>query len=472
MQAKTRPLSRLTASLLLAGLTSTSAIAQVTFFELDNFQGRSFTTSQAVGNFRDVGLEGRAASMVVTSNRWEVCDDVNAGGRCAVVRPGSYASLADIGLNNRIASVRLLGGESGRSVTPATPVAGMGTEAVVFYENPNYKGRTIGTQQEVADFIGSGFKDRASSLVINSHRWEVCDGTDYSGRCVVLRPGKYPTLASMGLSNRISSVRMVGVEHRDPAPVAAATDAVVFHEHENFQGRTFGARQSVANFTTSGFNDRASSVVVNSQRWQVCDAADFAGRCVVLAPGRYPSLAAVGLNDRISSVRMLAPERSEDSRDNQAGASSPSPWERRPGERLFVVPVTSVRAVVATPEERCWIEQKPVPQAKSDKRNVPGAVVGAIIGGVLGHQVGKGTGRDIATAGGVVAGAVVGSRVGGGDDSPAKTQDVKRCETVPSTKSADYWDVAYTFRGREHHVQMSTPPGPTITVNRQGEPRV
>ena len=35
----------------------------------------------------------------------------------------------------------------------------------------------------------------------------------------------------------------------------------------------------------------------------------------------------------------------------------------------------------------------------------------------------------------------------------------------------DYWDVSYDFRGTEHHVQMATPPGPTITVNERGEPR-
>jgi uncharacterized protein YcfJ len=42
---------------------------------------------------------------------------------------------------------------------------------------------------------------------------------------------------------------------------------------------------------------------------------------------------------------------------------------------------------------------------------------------------------------------------------------------VPSQAKPDYWDVTYTFRGQEHHVQMVTPPGRTITVNRLGEPR-
>ena len=35
----------------------------------------------------------------------------------------------------------------------------------------------------------------------------------------------------------------------------------------------------------------------------------------------------------------------------------------------------------------------------------------------------------------------------------------------------DHWDVTYDFRGIEHRLQMSAPPGPTIAVNGNGEPR-
>ena len=97
-------------------------------------------------------------------------------------------------------------------------------------------------------------------------------------------------------------------------------------------------------------------------------------------------------------------------------------------------------------------------------------MVGALIGGVLGHQVGGGRGKDIATAGGAVAGAAVGYGVGGGYGAP-QTQDVQRCSSVPASARPAYWDVSYNFRGQEHRVQMTTQPGPTITVNRQGEPR-
>jgi uncharacterized protein YcfJ len=49
---------------------------------------------------------------------------------------------------------------------------------------------------------------------------------------------------------------------------------------------------------------------------------------------------------------------------------------------------------------------------------------------------------------------------------------VQRCENKTSQSRPEYWDVTYIFRGQEHRVQMTTPPGPTLTVDERGEPRV
>ena len=103
---------------------------------------------------------------------------------------------------------------------------------------------------------------------------------------------------------------------------------------------------------------------------------------------------------------------------------------------------------------------------------MPGAVVGALLGGILGHQVGGGRGKDLATVGGAIAGGAIGAQVGrDGNPQPLATQSVQRCTEVPSQARPELYDVSYSFRGVEHRLQMTTPPGPTITVNRQGEPR-
>jgi len=48
---------------------------------------------------------------------------------------------------------------------------------------------------------------------------------------------------------------------------------------------------------------------------------------------------------------------------------------------------------------------------------------------------------------------------------------VQRCRTSPSRAQPAYWDVTYSFRGQEFRVQMTAPPGNTVTVNDRGEPR-
>jgi uncharacterized protein YcfJ len=259
------------------------------------------------------------------------------------------------------------------------------------------------------------------------------------------------------------------------ATVAMAAQAgaqVIFHEREGFQGRTFTTERPVRNFERYGFNDRASSVVVLRDRWEVCSDAQFSGRCVVLRPGRYESLAAMGMNDRASSARLVS--RSVRIADERY-APEPLPVydnRRRPNERLFEADVTSVRAVLGQPQQRCWVEQEQVAQPQRGDVNVGAAIVGAVLGGVLGHQVGGGRGQDIATAGGAVAGAAVGANIGRGSSGQAVvSRDVQRCTNVPNQARPDYWDVTYMFRGQEHHIQMATPPGRTVTVNRQGEPR-
>lgn len=345
---------------------------------------------------------------------------------------------------------------------------------VTFYEHQGYAGRSFTTQEQVGNFERHGFNDRASSVVVTNERWEVCEAPRFNGRCVVLRPGRYPSLAAMGLNDRVSSVRSVDrnarIDDRRYAPEPVVSQ-ISFYQNHGFDGRTFVTGKPVGNFAKHGFNDRASSVVVVGDRWEVCENTRFRGRCVVLRPGQYPSLAEMGLNDRISSVRAVNTNARIDDRRYAPMPVATHDYHRRQNERLYEANVTSVRAVVGTSEQRCWVETEAIAQERRTV-NVPAALAGAVIGGILGHQVGNGTGQDVATAGGAVAGAAVGAYIGRDHNgNSVQTRDVERCETAPSQARPDYWDVTYDFRGQAYRMQMTTPPGPTVTVNEQGEPR-
>jgi len=241
---------------------------------------------------------------------------------------------------------------------------------------------------------------------------------------------------------------------------------VVFYDREGLHGRSFTADGPIDNFDNTGFNDRASSAVVERGVWEVCADAYYAGRCVTLRPGQYPSLGSIGMDRKISSVRPLygAPA---------VGEAPPPPagpayaYRQPEGERLYKADVVKVRAVVGSPEHRCWVEQQEV--VRENQPNVPGAIIGGVVGGVLGHQIGSGRGNDVATALGAVGGAAVGANVNRGTET--YTQNVERCEQIPGSTRAEYYDVTYRFRGEYHRAQLAFAPGPTITVNERGEPR-
>lgn len=240
---------------------------------------------------------------------------------------------------------------------------------------------------------------------------------------------------------------------------------ITLYEGEGFRGRAFTSRGAVDNFRRQGFNDSASSVIVDNGNWLVCEEVGYGGRCVLLHKGSYESLRGMGLDNRVSSVR-LADRRRSDYREAPPPVAANYEYRRRPNERIYEVPVQSARAVYGAPDRRCWVERQQV-----DERgpvNVGGAVAGALLGGIIGHQIGDGRGRDAATVGGVVVGGAIGANAG--RDRGTTSRDVEHCTTRESGPP-QYWDVEYEYRGVHHTAQMSSPPGRTILVNRDGEPR-
>ncbi len=257
----------------------------------------------------------------------------------------------------------------------------------------------------------------------------------------------------------------VGVTALTLASLASAQ--VTLYDREGLRGHTFSADRAIDNLDHYGFNDRASSIIVEGGEWIVCEHAEFQGQCITLRPGQYPSLASMGMDHRISSLRRVhgGPAYSY---APPPPVPEPYPYYQRHGEALYQADVVAVRAVLGPPQQQCWVEQQQVHTNNSP--NVPGAIIGGVLGGVLGHQIGNGRGNDVATAVGAVGGAAIGANVNRG--SQTATQNVQRCADVPNSAQPAYWDVTYRFRGLEHRAQLSFAPGATITVNEHGEPRV
>ncbi len=353
-----------------------------------------------------------------------------------------------------------------RALALATLVAaaGQACAAITLFSHEDFHGRRVTLTDPAPNFGQFNFNDRASSVVVEGEPWEVCQDIGFRNRCAILVPGNYPNLAAVGLGDTLSSARPARREPPPPPVAPPPSGDIVFYEHPGFHGRGLGTSGEIDNFMRFGFNDRASSVVVFEGRWEVCEDRDFGGHCMILRPGRYPDLRDMGLNDRISSVRRVH-------REMQYGddryAPPPQPaydWRHRPQEYVEAVPIESVHVVYAAPQQQCWVEQSAAPA----NARTGGAIAGGLIGGILGHQIGDNGHREGATAGGAIAGAVIGSQLARGAEQP---QAVTRCTSVPS-QAPDHYDVSYWYHGVRHHVQTTQPPGPSILVNGDGEPRI
>src|SRR4029079_18327064 len=90
--------------------------------------------------------------------------------------------------------------------------------------------------------------------------------------------------------------------------IVLATQAaaqVTLYSREDFRGESFTADRDIQNMDRRGFNDAASSAVVRGGDWQLWEDARLEGRGPGVKPGDYPSLDAMGLGNRVSSIRAV-----------------------------------------------------------------------------------------------------------------------------------------------------------------------
>jgi hypothetical protein len=178
-------------------------------------------------------------------------------------------------------------------------------DSITFYQDDNYRGRNFTADQPVANFARNGFNDLVHSAVVHEGRWEICVDSDYRGGCGILAPGAYPNLGAY--AGRISSVRpvdsRVSSERSDNRGRYSEARATLY-EGPNLSGRSFALNDAMPNLGRTGFNDRASSLRVESGYWIFCSDSEFRGECRTFGPGEYASLP--GLNNVISSGRRIS----------------------------------------------------------------------------------------------------------------------------------------------------------------------
>ncbi|MEZ5999923.1 beta/gamma crystallin-related protein [Hyphomonas sp.] len=260
--------------------------------------------------------------------------------------------------------------------------------ALILYSGVNYSGEVREIYDPIHALPNLHFNDRARSIAVLAGQWEVCQHSDFTGRCVFLRYD-VPDLAWYGMDGEISSVRPVyeytDAEHglmflrdengyiryvddeqygydtysygygastsiqvyhygyspdyrhygyydprlgydpygfgwygysqpyyssthyrRERPPLrghyGARDAAVTLYTDSYDRGASLGLNRGIRDLSRYRFNDNVSSIQIRSGQWEVCEHANFQGRCQIV-DASVDKLNGLRLNDNISSIR-------------------------------------------------------------------------------------------------------------------------------------------------------------------------
>jgi hypothetical protein len=190
---------------------------------------------------------------------------------------------------------------------------------LTLFSDSNFHGNRVTIDRDAPNLADFGFNDRASSAVVTSGRWLLCEHANFGGRCAEFGPGEYRELP--GFNDAVSSARQIDRDDRGgrgrwrdrdhdrdhdrdgPRGGDRGGPDVVMFAGPRFEGQQVDLSQDVRALNDVGFNDRATSIIIREGRWEFCEHADFRGECIVLGPGRYDVLDR--MNNRISSMRRV-----------------------------------------------------------------------------------------------------------------------------------------------------------------------
>ena len=89
----------------------------------------------------------------------------------------------------------------------SVPVQQPVVPACFIYVDVSYKGATFVATGDVPNLVKVGFNDKASSIIISKGDWALYEHVDYKGKKIILGPGKYDNLHTLG-NDILSSIKL------------------------------------------------------------------------------------------------------------------------------------------------------------------------------------------------------------------------------------------------------------------------
>lgn len=265
--------------------------AALILFSGSDYSGEAVNIFDPIYALPEIGFNDRARSVAVLSGAWEICEHSDFTGRCVLLRE-DVADLRYFDLEGEVSSVR--------PIYEYTDAA----HGLMFIRDPN------------------GYIRYADAARYGQYDYDY--GYARSTRVEVYHYGYSPAYRSYGYYDPLAGYGPYGfgysrggyntyrAYHRERPPLRGhygARDAdATLYVHSKGRGASLGINRGVKDLSRYRFNDNVSSLNIKSGKWEVCEHANFRGRCEII-DASTGKLNGLRLNDNISSIRPVDGDR-------------------------------------------------------------------------------------------------------------------------------------------------------------------
>lgn len=285
--------------------------AALLLFSGEDFQGEVREVFDPIAEMPALAFNDRARSVAVLEGAWEVCEHSNFTGRCVYLRQ-DVSDLRAFRMNANISSAR--------PILEYTDAA----HGLMFIRNRD--GSIRYADQSFNGYDNHAYTDynHGYQTSVNLNVFHYGYSPDYRRHGYYhpragfgpygfgyVRPGRQrvryhhdPRAYTYG-HGRYGGDRHRARDRRDVrGHHGARNGGATLYTDSRGRGASLGLNRGVRDLSRYRFNDNASSIDIREGRWEVCEHANYKGRCEVIdaSTGRLNGLR---LNDNISSIRPL-----------------------------------------------------------------------------------------------------------------------------------------------------------------------
>lgn len=262
--------------------------AGLMLFSGENYYGETREVFEPVYSLNDYYFNDVPRSVAVLSGAWELCEHADFTGRCVFVRD-DIPDLGWYGLEHEISSARPI-----YEYTEAQ-------HGLMFVRDQSGYIRYADSTRYGYDDYSYGYG--ASTRISIYHYGYSPTYRSYGYYDPHLGYGPYGFAWTRHGVNRNYGHGYHREHYRDVrGHYGAKKGAVTLYTDAYGRGASLGLNRGVADLSPYRFNDSVSSVNIRSGKWEVCEHANFRGRCQVIDASTN-RLNGIRLNDNISSIR-------------------------------------------------------------------------------------------------------------------------------------------------------------------------